>query len=476
MLVLNLLFVSFDIHPFQNMHCEICEAVSFLDVDSPVLRELSNLQETCIKCIVANIQCLNELGIFKPILPTSVYNKLFQTGRLHVKLPNEYPHFRCRIAALRNIFSKKDLTFPKDFVAWLQSEDSSRDISNVFDCCSKTISFIHCYFKVPSEKIYFHMCPECMKLYLETTDEVFLKNCRYLERIHYREYFIQINNPKFWCSECKQVPLFYLVPWSKKLFAPIKFFVIHDYVKVECIDMSKTFRHVNVRVANIVLKEKTIEWKYKSLDSLKSELEIFLYRKQILYFELLSKRLNSRLRFIINDKSEFHLNNCVWSRDDAVEGPDTCHCSSALYSPNEFFDNQINCHSSYSKVSDPKNRKTHVYLKDKFLNNKDFYYRRVLDRQSILKWYEMYKNKVNIIQFRIKVRQLGKENEIDAFYNPNSKEWHLTDCIRSVECDKGPDTCFCQKAILDPLKYLKEKYNYVDVQNQITPVNYIMNK
>ena len=104
--------------------CQCCIVVDHLNAINPSFRKPSTLQEWCIKSIVENTQCLNKLTFYNPFLPTIIYNRLFQLGRFYSRLPKKYDQFHCRIAALRNIFSKKDLTFPKNFVAWFQSRDS----------------------------------------------------------------------------------------------------------------------------------------------------------------------------------------------------------------------------------------------------------------------------------------------------------------------------------------------------------------
>ena len=199
-------------------------------------------------------------------------------------------------------------------------------------------------------------------------------------------------------------------------------------------------------------------------------------RLNLLYFHVLAIRLNSRLRLILNKDEVIHLNDCIWARDDTVEGPDTCHCVSALTSPKKFFKtstNESNDRSSLDVLVPLKK----VEGNEPFSyeeNEKVFYYHRVLDIDNIHKWYEIYVKKVYPLLFRHRVRQLKKECDIDAIKNNTSGEWHLTDCVRSIKWDEGPHTCHCQYAMQEPFLYLKEKYNMVVNQNvEIKPINYI---
>lgn len=214
------------------------------------------------------------------------------------------------------------------------------------------------------------------------------------------------------------------------------------------------------------------------LTFLKKQLQTHEYRTSILNFQITAYRFNSRCRFLLNDRNNFHLNNCIWSTKNAECGPDTCHCCFVLDSPETFFEQQIKNPTKYFSVSDfhPFNNNNNSNTKDYKKNSKpylvneeeeslhDFYYYRVLDSQNILKWYEMYKKKSIALQFRIKMRELKKEHRIDAVYNIISQEWHLTDCERSIHWQSGPDTCHCHKAMLNPWKYLKQRYNFVDMQ------------
>lgn len=205
---------------------------------------------------------------------------------------------------------------------------------------------------------------------------------------------------------------------------------------------------------------------------LKEKLQTCIYRTSLLYFQVVAFRFNSRCKFILNDRNHFHLNNCIWSRNDAECGPDTCHCGFALDSPETFFEKQMKNSSHFFSVSKLHNINTIEDCRDHYkpLNIekdeslKDFYQFRVSDSQNIFLWYEMYEKKTKALQFQIKVRELEKEHLIDAVYNVNSKEWHLTDCIRSVKWKMGPDTCHCSQAMLKPWNYLKNTYHFVNVQ------------
>lgn len=211
---------------------------------------------------------------------------------------------------------------------------------------------------------------------------------------------------------------------------------------------------------------------------LKSQLQTYVYRTNILYFQSLSSRFNSRSQVLLKS-TEFHLNDCIWSLNNAICGPDTCHCHWALECPDRYFEDHMKYPSKYMQISKlhlirkgdlKKDYKPLVLnLEDEHLN--DFYQYRVLDLENIHKWYEMYKKKTNVLQFQVKVRELDIEKEIDAIFNFESKEWHLTDCIRSVAWDLGPDTCHCQKAMINPWKYLEERYNYVDAKKTIERMN-----
>lgn len=224
------------------------------------------------------------------------------------------------------------------------------------------------------------------------------------------------------------------------------------------------------------------------LTLLKKQLRTHNYRTCILNFQVIAFRYNSRFRFLLNDQNCFHLNNCMWSVKNAQCGPDTCHCSFVLDSPETFFEAHINKPEKYYSISDlHKTNNTEDNQNDYkpyFANAeeesvKDFYYCRVLDSKNIMMWYELYKKKAHALQFQIKVRELKKENQIDAVYNVESKEWHLTDCERSIQWQSGPDTCHCQTAMKNPWKYLKQKYNFVDMskfldrlKNQKIPIYY----
>lgn len=222
----------------------------------------------------------------------------------------------------------------------------------------------------------------------------------------------------------------------------------------------------------------TIMSENQELLLLKSQLETYIYRTNILYFQSLASRYNSRSQFLLKG-SAFHLNDCVWSLNNATCGPDTCHCYLALESPDHYFDSRIQHPSKYMQISklhlirkrdlNKDYKPLNLNLEDEHLN--DFYQYRVLDSENIHKWYEMYKKKTNVLQFQVKVRELNIASEIDAVFNFESKEWHLTDCIRSVAWDLGPDTCHCQKAVLNPWKYLKERYNYIDAKKTMDRIN-----
>lgn len=215
------------------------------------------------------------------------------------------------------------------------------------------------------------------------------------------------------------------------------------------------------------------------LTRLKKQLLTHEYRTSILNFQVTAYRFNSRCQFLLNDQNNFHLNNCMWSAKDAECGPDTCHCCFVLDSPEAYFDRQVQNPRNYFLVADfhslkinDNNHNIEDYKKNSkpYLANEeeeslqDFYYYRVLDSQNIFKWYEMYKKKAIALQFKIKVRELKKEHRIDAVYNAVSQEWHLTDCERSIHWQAGPDTCHCHKAMLNPWKYLKQRYNFVDLE------------
>lgn len=205
-----------------------------------------------------------------------------------------------------------------------------------------------------------------------------------------------------------------------------------------------------------------------SLADLKKKLQSYQFRTKILHFELVSHRLNSRLHFILNGKGEFHLNDC--------NPTSSCRCRKVLDSPEDFFEDRINSppnyiHSSKLHFKETPNEKKFykpLFQLDKDELDKDFYQFRVLDSENICTWYEAYQKKTNVLQFQVKVRDLKIESEIDIVYNLESKEWHLTDCIRSAYCDLGFDTCHCQKAIRDPMKYLKDKYNYIELKKKKT--------
>lgn len=212
------------------------------------------------------------------------------------------------------------------------------------------------------------------------------------------------------------------------------------------------------------------------LTLLKKQLETHNYRTSILKFQSLAYLFDSRCQFVLNSRNEFHLNNCMWSDKKARYGPDTCHCCFALESPETFFEKHMENPKKYFRVENfhdiNDTLKVYKYVYKPYFTNEeesldDFYHHRVLDYNNIFKWYELYKKKANVLKFQIKVRELKKEQKIDAVYHRISEEWHLTDCKRSVQWRLGPDTCHCQKAMQNPWKYLKEKYNFVDVQKLV---------
>lgn len=220
---------------------------------------------------------------------------------------------------------------------------------------------------------------------------------------------------------------------------------------------------------------------------LNERLQTYDYRSSILYFQVLARRFNSRLRFLLNGKGKFHLSDCFWSLENVKYGPDTCHCRNSLTNPEAFFENRMKYPEKYFPISDLRPIKLEYPFqdykplvlgeKDESLN--DFYRYRVLDFENAHKWYDIYKTKTNALRFRLKVREMNVKDEIDAVYNSESKEWHLTDCMRSVAWELGHDTCFCHQAMSNPWKYLKTKYNYIDwqkiekkKQTKIVPQNF----
>lgn len=208
------------------------------------------------------------------------------------------------------------------------------------------------------------------------------------------------------------------------------------------------------------------------LKLLNEKLSTLTYRTSILNFQIVAFRFNSRCQFLLNHLNNFHLNNCIWSKKDATCGPDTCHCCFVLDSPEAFFEKQIKNPSNFYSVSelDNINRPTDDCKHYKPLNLyeeeslKDFYKFRVLDSKNIFRWYELYEKKTKALYFQIKIRELKMEHQIDAVYNLESNEWHLTDCIRSVKWKSGPDTCHCYQAMLDPKKYLKKRYHFIHIE------------
>lgn len=206
------------------------------------------------------------------------------------------------------------------------------------------------------------------------------------------------------------------------------------------------------------------------LCSLKKQLQTYDYRTSILHFQAVACRFNSRLQVFLNSQGEFHLNDCIWSRNNAPCGPDTCHCHSAFDHPEAFIEGRMLYPEKFLPISNlhilklgkPNRDYKLLDLSENDESLSDFYYYRVLDLENITKWYEMYKTKRNVLQFQVKVNEMNINEEIDVMYNSESKEWHLTDCIRSVKWDLGPDTCHCQKAMCNPWKYLEERYNYMD--------------
>lgn len=190
------------------------------------------------------------------------------------------------------------------------------------------------------------------------------------------------------------------------------------------------------------------------------------YRMKILYFHVISYRMNGRLKFLLNERGSFHLNDCDWSRKNPVDGPDTCHCHIALDSPEEFLENRIRKRSKFplNAPADTLFLKQSQFEANEEENVQDFYFLRVLDFENASRWHEEYKKKTNALRFQIKVRELNKQHEIDAVFNSESKEFHLTDCIRSLKCHEGPDVCHCSKAMTNPWKYLKNTYHYLDLK------------
>lgn len=203
--------------------------------------------------------------------------------------------------------------------------------------------------------------------------------------------------------------------------------------------------------------------------SLKKQLQIHVYRTLILRFKVLCQRYNCRLRVLLNDRKEFHLNDCEWSWKNATLGPDTCSCSNAIRFPEEYFSFSVeketpsNCPLSSDFYPIFRHYKDyHPEAEEESID--DFYLYRVSDFENVSKWYELYKAKHDALSFQVKIRELRRESEIDAIYNSRSKEWHLTDCERSVNWQLGAHVCHCRKAMMDPWKYLKGRYRYVNFE------------
>lgn len=216
------------------------------------------------------------------------------------------------------------------------------------------------------------------------------------------------------------------------------------------------------------------------LASLKAKYSIYCSRFDILRFEVTSCNLNSKLTFILNARNEVHLNNCIWSDDNAFNGPDTCHCHRALNSPENYLESIMNKPWNFVVLTKTKFKDLSPRAFTTEEEDKDFYMYRMNDRENIHKWYELYKKQKNAYEFKIKVRELEKENEIDALFNSESGEWHLTDCIRVKDNDQGPHVCHCQVAMMNPSEYLKNTYNLIDmksiskyINDKKTPVNYM---
>lgn len=216
-----------------------------------------------------------------------------------------------------------------------------------------------------------------------------------------------------------------------------------------------------------------------NLDELKKQLKTYEFRTNVLRFQVLSCRYKSRLQFLWHKEQDYHLNSCVWSDKNCDVGPDTCYCYSALYSPEKFFDKRMK-QSNFEKLNTVPECVYKSFPEDeKEEDDHDFYFSRVLDRENIFKWYEAYNERLNILRFKLTVREMGEQENIDVTYNYFSHEWHLTDCVRCVN-PLLKDTCHCVVAMTDPAKYLSETYNIIDVKkllqaynNKITPIHYI---
>lgn len=64
--------------------------------------------------------------------------------------------------------------------------------------------------------------------------------------------------------------------------------------------------------------------------------------------------LEEQIRIVPNENDGLlHLSDCIWSNDAATEGPDQCHCSSALENPSRYF--RIKYHVSNPQYEDAPN-------------------------------------------------------------------------------------------------------------------------
>lgn len=79
-----------------------------------------------------------------------------------------------------------------------------------------------------------------------------------------------------------------------------------------------------------------------SLRQCRSIKGILYMRLTILEITICAKclSLGESIRVCYNRSGEVHLSDCVWSSYNVTEGPDTCHCCSALERPAEYFRNR----------------------------------------------------------------------------------------------------------------------------------------
>lgn len=150
------------------------------------------LQEQCIKTLVENWGDRLE-GLSPSLCPRSIIQRLLSRNREEREETVSMPE---REDLPKDTFKRKDGVFSKEFVAWFQ-----RDYHR-FQSWKESHKLIYFYFRYGLASLL--ICMGCLK------DRV--RNNRIVgpfERIYLEmSYFYEVTTARFWCTDCRQVPLF----------------------------------------------------------------------------------------------------------------------------------------------------------------------------------------------------------------------------------------------------------------------------